>query len=246
MHNKHIELTKIIVGEILTFYSMSDINQLPPVAIKFITDDSNPNEPCSVDDFEIIAFSEFMDPPNQLKTITFTFHMTNVVRQKDEEFENIFSLMRNGILINEKCVFLINCLLSKINKKNKCIFNEDIHLVTQWKYIIDPNIKYLNMLRIPVVKNIPQYSTFITSKGANHCLKEFNFPKITALNVGCKFMLLINEIKEYKLVNGSIGIVKEMIFEHRDGLRHIPYELAVCVIIDLKNALFVEGTKRAN
>ena len=51
------------------------------------------------------------------------------------------------------------------------MFNEAIYLVTQWKHSIDSTIKYLNILRIPVAKIIPQYSTSMTSKGANHCLK---------------------------------------------------------------------------
>ena len=102
--------------------------------------------------------------------------------------------MRNGTLTNEKCTFLINRFHSKVNKKKKHIFNNAILLVTQWKHSIDPTIKYLNMLHTPVAKIIPQYSTFMTSKGVNHCLKESNFPKLTSLNVGRKFMLLINEL----------------------------------------------------
>ena len=47
-------------------------------------------------------------------------------------------------------------------------------------------------------------------------------------------MLLINEIKEYKVVNGSIKIVKEILFEHRGGPRHILYQIATCVNIELK------------
>ena len=79
--------------------------------------------------------------------------------------------MRNGTLINKKYEFLINCFLFEINKKNKYIFNEAIHLVTQWKYSIDPTIKYLNMLGTPVSKFIPQYSAAMTFKGSNHYLK---------------------------------------------------------------------------
>ena len=58
----------------------------------------------------------------------------------------------------------------------------------------------------------------MTSKGANYFLKECNFPKLTTLNVGCKVMILIVELKEYKLINGSIGIVKEIMFEQRMDL----------------------------
>ena len=53
-------------------------------------------------------------------------------------------------------------------------------------------------------------------------------------------MLLINELKEYKLVNGYIGIVKEIIFEHKNGPRHIPYELPACVIVEFKDSTFAE------
>ena len=35
------------------------------------------------------------------------------------------------------------------------MFNEAIHLVTQWKHSIDPTIKYLNILHTPVAKIIP-------------------------------------------------------------------------------------------
>ena len=56
-------------------------------------------------------------------------------------------------------------------------------------------------------------------------------------------MLLTNELKEYKLINGSIGIVKEIIFEHKDGSRHIPYELPACVNVEFKESTFAEGTK---
>ena len=63
--------------------------------------------------------------------------------------------------------------------------------------VLTPTIKYLNMLRTPVAKNIPQYSLLLTSKVAKHCLKESNFLKLTVLNVGYKVMPLINEFKEY-------------------------------------------------
>ena len=98
-------------------------------------------------------------------------------------------------------------------------------------------------MRTTVAKIIPQYSTFMTSKGVNHYLNESNFPKLTASNVGCKVMSLINELKEYKLINGSIGIVRKIIFEYKDGPRHIPYELPVCVIVEFKESNFSEETK---
>ena len=59
------------------------INQLPHVAMKSIADDSNPNSLCSSDAIGKITFFELMDLLNQLETINFTFHMTDVVRQND-------------------------------------------------------------------------------------------------------------------------------------------------------------------
>ena len=240
-NDKYTELTKRIFGGIPAFYSMGDVNQLPPVAMKSIADDCLPKSSCSADAIGTIAFSEFMDPPNQSETVNFTFHMTDVVRQKDKDFKKVLSLMRTGTLNSDSCDYLINRSLSKIKKKR--IFDEAIHLVTQWKHSIDPTIEYLNMLGTPVAKIIPQYSSFLLNKGVNHCIKECNFPKLTALNVGCKVMLLKNSPHEYKLVNGSIGIVKKIIFENRNGPRNIPYELPACIIVEFKESNFSDENK---
>ena len=86
-NDKYTELTNRIFGRIPAFHSMGDVNQLPPVAMKSIADDCNPKSPCSADAIGISTFSEFMDPLNQSETVNFTFHMTDVVRQKDEEFK---------------------------------------------------------------------------------------------------------------------------------------------------------------
>ena len=43
---------------------MGDVNQLPPVAMKSIADNSNPKSPYSADDIGKFAFYECMDPPN--------------------------------------------------------------------------------------------------------------------------------------------------------------------------------------
>ena len=85
------------------------------VSMESIAGESIPNSSCSSDAIGKFTFSKFMDPPNQLETINFTFHITDVVTQKNEQFKNILSLMRNGTLTNEKCKFLINRFLSKVN-----------------------------------------------------------------------------------------------------------------------------------
>ena len=47
----------------------------------------NPNASCSVDDISKIDLSEFMILSNEFETISFTFYITDVVRQKDEMFK---------------------------------------------------------------------------------------------------------------------------------------------------------------
>ena len=97
--------------------------------------------------------------------------MTDVVRQKDEQFKKVLSQMRNGTLNSESCDYLINRSLSRIKNK-KVNFDQAIHLVTQWKHSIDPTINYLKMLGNPVAKIIPQYTTNMLYKVKKHCLKE--------------------------------------------------------------------------
>ena len=63
---------------------MGDVNQVLPLAMKSIADDSCSNSSCTADTIGEISFSAFMDPLNQLETFNFIFHMTDVVRQKDE------------------------------------------------------------------------------------------------------------------------------------------------------------------
>ena len=52
----------------------------------------------------------------------------------------------------------------------------------------------------------------ILSHGKNHCLKETNFPQLTALDVGCRVMLLKNYTVEHNLMNGAIGTVVEIVY----------------------------------
>ena len=76
---------------------MGDINQLPPVFMKSIADDSQITSN-DADGVGRYAFSDFMNPPNSSETINYTFHMNDVIRQNDEEFKNILSSMRKGTL----------------------------------------------------------------------------------------------------------------------------------------------------
>jgi hypothetical protein len=53
--------------------------------------------------------------------------------------------------------------------------------------------------------------------GKNCCISESNFPLRLLLCIGAKVMLLYNFIVEYKLMNGSVGIVRDMCFKFPQG-----------------------------
>ena len=97
------------------------------------------------------------------------------------------------------------------------------------------------MLGTPVAKIIPQYQTSMTLRAGNYCLKGSNFPKLTVLNIECKFMLLKTILDHYKLVNWSIGTVKGIYFKDMDGPKHIPYKLTACVIVEFKQSIIAEN-----
>ena len=84
----HPKLSSRIYGGIPVFDSMGDINLLSPVFMKSILDDSLiPSN--NADGVVKYAFSDFMNPPDSSETINYTFHMTDVIRQNDEEFKNM-------------------------------------------------------------------------------------------------------------------------------------------------------------
>ena len=232
----HSKLSARVYGCIPEFYMMGDINQLPPV------DDSQISSN-NADGIGKYAFLDFMNPPDSSETINYTFHMTDVIRQNYGEFKNILSSMRKGTLTTYQCTMLTNRCLSKLDNRSLKLFDDAIHLVNQWKYGITPSITYLNKVGTPVCKLLPSYSSIMTTKVINHCIKESDFPKLTALNVGCKVTVLMNILPNFKLVSGSIGTVIDIIYKHKNGPRQIPYQIATCVIVDFKECTVCDEFK---
>ena len=56
-------------------------------------------------------------------------------------------------------------------------------------------------------------------------------------------MLLMNILPNFKLVNGSIVTVIDIIYKHKNGPRQIPYQLPTCVIVNFKECTVDEGFK---
>ena len=53
-------------------------------------------------------------------------------------------------------------------------------------------------------------------------------------------MLLMNILPNFKLVNGSIGTVRNIIYKHKNGPGQIPYQLPTCVIVHFKECIVDE------
>ena len=118
------------------------------------------------------------------------------------------------------------------------MFDDAVYLVNQCKHGITPTT-FLNKLGTPVCKILPNYLSIMTTKAVNHCIKKSN----TALNVGLKVMLLMIILPNFKLVNGSIGTIREIIYKHKSGPRQIPYQYHNCVIFNFKECTVDEESK---
>ena len=70
--------------------------------------------------------------------------------------------------------------------------------------------------RAPIVKVTSIYGTTRIS-GKNHCVKDSSYPKRSAFCVGAVVMLLKNFVVEWKIMNGAIGIIRDIVFENSSG-----------------------------
>ena len=131
LHKMPTELWKIIFSGISTFYSIGDMNQLLPIAMTTIADDPDSKKSYNDDDVWTLSLSEFMIPPNEHETVNYSFHITDVVRQKCENFKNILSSMRKRTMLIHQYSYLVSYCLLNIDKQNMIAFDEGIHLVTQ-------------------------------------------------------------------------------------------------------------------
>ena len=59
----------------------------------------------------------------------------------------------------------------------------------------------------------------VRQDSVNHCVKESSLPLRLALCVGAKVLLLSNFVVEYKIMNGSIGTVTDIVYKDKAGPR---------------------------
>ena len=78
--------------------------------------------------------------------------------------------------------------------------------------------KYLCNMKTPIAKMTARLQS-MRRGSVNHCVKESLLPLRLALCVGAKVLLLSNFVVEYKIMNGSIGTVADIVYKDKAGPR---------------------------
>ena len=77
------------------------------------------------------------------------------------------------------------------------------------------------------------------SNGKKCCIGESNLPLRSLLCEGAKVMLLENFIVEYKLMNGSVGVVQGLYFSNAEGMP----DDKMYVVVDFPESTIPEAQK---
>ena len=112
--------------------------------------------------------------------------------------------------------FVVSRCLDNMPEDQKTAFNTAIHLIPQWKLATPIVHQHLSSLTTPLAKYKATH-TSSNNKGVNHCIKESSYPLRQALCVGCVVMLLKNYVIEWKLSNGSVGRVVDIVYDRPEG-----------------------------
>jgi hypothetical protein len=166
-----------------------------------------------------LAFHDFLHPAPDSGVQSLVVAMSEVVRQSGEpKFENIIQRMRDGNLDRDDADFLMRRRLSALSPEERADFyNNALFIMPTWKQTIPITKRYLAQLGQPVARADIVYDS--PMNGRNHAVDEINLPVWGALAVGAIVMLLCNIVPEEKLMNGSIGEVKKIVYSTREGPR---------------------------
>ena len=220
IHKEDISLTKDVYnrpwGGIPFLYSFGHCGQLPPVMMKAMYDKSSAKSG-TADQKGKIAIHDFLYPSNKKEAQSTVVVMNEVLRQEDSSFKSFLHRVEDGSLNREDVEFIHSRCFDKLNIDEKLQFMKHaIHLVPQWKQAHDIVYNYLRNMNTPLAKLKAQYNS-ILSHGINHCVKELSFPSRLALRINAKVMLIKNYIVEWKVMNGSVGTVIDIVYKDSNG-----------------------------
>lgn len=210
-------------GGVHFIYSFGDSHQLPPVGMKpmYSSDKATPE---TSDYAGRVAWSEFFDPPDINETENTVVVMEDVVRQDrtQQPFKEALAHMRDGNMSNDDVDLLLSrCLFKLPNDEKKQFEDGALHLVSTWQEAHKINFDYIaNDFVTPIAKSRAIYSA--GRNGKNCCVAESSLPSKNALCVGVRVMLLHNFLVEHGLMNGAVGYVRAIRYEHKEGPNHQP------------------------
>ena len=168
--------------------------------------------------------------------------MDHVLRQENPIFLKPLHNIRHGTIYDDDTDLLLSSCLDNLSSEEKDKFKNAIHLVAVWNMTDKIVYEYLVNLTSPILKICPIYSS-IRASGENHCVSECSYPAKVALCEGAIVMLLCNFIVEYNIMNGSIGIIKKIVYEEHNGPKNSTNVLPSYVIVEFKNVVIPEEKK---
>jgi hypothetical protein len=218
-------------GGVPFIFSCGDHAQLPPVLDKLLYDMS-PGKVNSADLCGKIAFSQFLNPEDASKVESAVVILDEVLRQDDPVFLGFLSRMRDGTMNVEDVDLIRSRCFEALDPSEKALFKDAIHLTSTWEEASQVAFRYLCRLNSPIAKIRARYLTS-RNDSKNCCLREKSYPTQIAIGVGAVVMLLKNFIvEEWHILNGSIGTVVDIIYDHTDGPMAQGNPLPFFVVVD--------------
>ena len=102
---------------------------------------------------------------------------------------------------------LLGRRMSKLSPDERELFEENaLYVMPTWRRTVPIIVNYLKKLVNPVARCDIVYE--ISAGRRNHALKDVSLPARVPLAVGAKVMLVVNEVVEEGLQNGSVGTIK--------------------------------------
>ena len=229
-------------GGIPLIYSFGDCAQLPPVLMKPLYD-KQPAKAGTADCHGKLAISSYMNPDSD-ESESITVLMKDVLRQDDPNFLLLLTHMREGSVTDADVDFLLKRSIHNLEDSERRKFegSATVHLVPTWKQTHEITFRYLQSLQSPLAKMTAKLSTTRTD-GVNHCKKETSYPLKNALCVGATVMLLKNFVVEHHLMNGSIGIVREIAYKDAIGPANSS-DLPAYVVVEFPNSIMPDTEKQ--
>jgi hypothetical protein len=223
-------------GGIPIVYSIGDCHQLPPVGMKPIWDLSDPSSPDSADAIGRLTFHEFLSPDADSGCIGVSIIMDEVIRQSDPAYQQAIQALRDGNVDFDIATYFMNRRVSQLSPEEQSLFREKaLYIMPTWKATVPITVEYLKGLNTPVARSDIIYNYRDGSR--NHMLEEGSLPTHCALAVGAVVMLLTNYIVEHRLMNGSVGYVRDIVYRPGTNPRN---SQPAYVIVEFPNSTLEE------